>query len=196
MTEILTVTDVVEYAFCPMFTYFGNVLGLKQYEQRRGTVKGGRKLHESHEKSNRDYMSHDISGKKLIGTKFFSEKLGLVGKIDEAIETDKQIILVERKFTDNTIVGDTIKVQLGLLSILIEENMKKPVNIARIIFQKERRITIDVAIDDQIRNVAIDSLSRVKQLIKSGIIPDSKFDNRCLDCCFRRICPVGSLNNT
>ena len=31
-------------------------------------------------------------------------------------------------------------------------------------------------------------------LILSGIIPDSSFDNRCLNCCFRRICPTGSLN--
>ncbi len=194
MSELLTVTDVVEYAFCPMFTYFGNVLGLKQHEQRRGTVQSGRKLHLAHEKTNRRYVPDQTDGKKLIGVKLYSEKLGLVGKIDEAIEMEDQIILIERKFTDNTVIGKTLKVQLGLLSMLIEENTGKPVKTARIIFQKEYRNITDVPIDSNIRNIAQDSLLKVKQLIQTGTIPDSKFDDRCIDCCFRRICPVGSLN--
>jgi CRISPR-associated exonuclease Cas4 len=194
LSELLTVTDVVEYAFCPIFTYFGNVLSLKQYEQRRGTIQSGRKLHETHEKTNRNYVPDEISGKKLIGVKLYSKKLGLVGKIDEAIETEDQIFLIERKFTDSTIIGKTLKVQIGLLSMLIEENVGKPVKTARIIFQKEHRNVIDVPVDSDIQNIAQDSLLKVKQLIKTGIMPDSKFDNRCIDCCFRRICPVGSLN--
>ena len=40
---------------------------------------------------------------------------------------------------------------------------------------------------------------RIKALVhflaSTGIMPDADFDNRCLNCCFRKICPVGSLNS-
>ena len=98
----LTVTDVVEYSFCPKFTYFINVLGLNQYEHKRGTVAAGRKLHQLHEKNNLNYIPHTNKGKKIVARKFYSEKFDLSGKIDEAIETDDEIILIERKQTIKT----------------------------------------------------------------------------------------------
>ena len=61
----LTVTDVVEYAFCPKFTYFINILRLSQFEQKRGTVSAGRKLHTKHEKNNLRYFPQGLKGKKI-----------------------------------------------------------------------------------------------------------------------------------
>lgn len=191
----LTVTDVVEYTFCPKFTYFINILGLDQYEQKRGTVTAGRNLHQSHERNNSNYTPHANKGKKLIARKFYSEKLDLSGKIDEAIETDDEIILIERKYSDIYDISDILLVQLGLLSILIEENLEKPVKKAVVIFNKTRRKQIPVVIDDVIKNHSLEILEKTKKVIQMGIMPDADFDNRCLNCCFRKICPVGSLNS-
>jgi CRISPR-associated exonuclease Cas4 len=134
MNEPITVTDVVEHAFCPKFTYFGLVLGLKQYEEKRGTVMAGRRMHSKHEKTNLFYLPHNIKGKKLVSLKFYSKKYDFVGKIDEAVETNDEVVLVERKYSDNIIIGPTLKVQLGLLAILVEENIHKPVRRAIVIF--------------------------------------------------------------
>ena len=191
----LTVTDVVEYSFCPKFTYFINVLGLDQYEQKRGTVAAGRKLHKLHERNNPTYIPHTNKGKKLVARKFYSEKFDLSGKIDEAIEMDDEIILIERKYTDIYDISDTLLVQLGLLSILIEENLKKPVKIAVVIFNKTQRKQVSIIIDDTLKNHSLEILEKTKKVIQMGIMPDADFDNRCLNCCFRKICPVGSLNS-
>ena len=43
--------------------------------------------------------------------KLFSNKLLLSGKIDEAIETKDEIILIERKYTDYIEISNTIRVQ-------------------------------------------------------------------------------------
>ena len=191
----LTVTDVVEYSFCPKFTYFINVLGLDQYEQKRGTVTAGRKLHQLHERNNPNYTPHTNKGRKLVARKFYSEKLDLSGKIDEAIEMDNEIILIERKYSDIYDISNTLLVQLGLLSILIEENLGKPVKKAVVVFNKTKRKQISVVIDDAIKNYSLEILEKTKKVIQMGIMPDAYFDNRCLNCCFRKICPVGSLNS-
>ncbi len=191
---MLTVTDVVEYVFCPKFTYYSSVLGLKQYEEKRGTVKAGRRLHKKHEKTNIAYMPQLFSGKKLVGCKYYSQKLNLSGKIDEAIESQNEIILIERKYSDYVELKDTLKVQLGLLSILIEENTGKPVRKAQIIFSKQNRIVKNFQIDELMKQYALEMLNKTKEVISSSIIPFSEFDNRCLNCCFRKICPTGSLN--
>lgn len=191
----LTVTDVVEYAFCPKFTYFINVLGLDQYEQKRGTVTAGRKLHQLHERNNQNYIPYSNKGRKLIASQFYSKKLDLSGKVDEAIETNDEIILIERKYSDDYSISNTLLVQLGLLSVLIEENLGKPVKKAVVIFNKTERKQISVIIDDAVKNHSLETLEKTKKVVQSGIMPDADFDNRCLNCCFRKICPVGSLNS-
>ena len=169
-------------------------LGLEQFEQKRGTVIVGRKLHNRHEKDNLRYVPQGFSGKKIIARKFFSAKYGLSGKIDEAIEMEKEIVLIERKYSDNHKIYPALRIQLGLLSILIEENLHKPVLKAIVIFNKSKRKEIHIKIDDVIKKESLAMLEDVKTVIKSEIMPESDFDNRCLNCCFRRVCPTGSLN--
>lgn len=194
MNNPITVTDVVEYTFCPKFTYYGLVLGLKQYEEKRGTVMAGRQMHSRHEKINLAYLPQHMEGKKLTSLKFYSKKYNLAGKIDEAIETDNEVVLIERKYSDNAIIGSTLKVQIGLLAILIEENIHKPVRKAIIIFSKKKREQVIVKIDQTITSYALKMLYNTKKVMRTGLNPSSKFDSRCLNCCYRKICPVGSLN--
>lgn len=194
MNKPITITTVVEHAFCPKFTYYSEVLGLDQYEGKRGTVLSGRMIHSKHEKTNVSFIPKNIKGKKLIGLQLYSKKHNFTGKIDEAIETDNSVILVERKYSDYNVIGDTIKTQLGLLSILIEENFNKQVNQAVVIFQKKKRTEIIVGVDEKIKLLALNMLKNTENIIKFGLNPPARFDGRCLNCCFRKVCPVGSLN--
>lgn len=191
---MISVTTVVENVFCEKFTYYGEVLGLLQYEEKRGAVISGKSFHHKHEKTNQKFIPRNISGKKIISTKFYSKKYDLFGVIDEAIELDDKVILIERKFSDYSKIYDTIRVQLGLLAILIEENLRKPVKEAYVVFHKNKRDEIIVSIDEKVKKFAIKMLNQTKQIINSGIIPRSQFDNRCLNCCYRKICLEGSLN--
>ena len=67
---VLSVTNVVEHGFCPKFTYYGEVLGLGQYEQRRGTVMKGRMHHKIAENTNKRFVPT-----KLEGTNFLAKNL-------------------------------------------------------------------------------------------------------------------------
>jgi CRISPR-associated exonuclease Cas4 len=50
--EMITVSDVVEYMYCPRFVYFERVLGIPQYEEKREKVVIGRNIHDLKEKIN------------------------------------------------------------------------------------------------------------------------------------------------
>ncbi len=191
---MITVTMVVENVFCEKFTYYGGVLGLLQYEEKRGTVISGKSFHKRHENTNQKFIPKGMNGTKIVSTKFYSKRHNFLGIIDEAIVLDDRIVLIERKFSNQSKIYDTIKVQLGLLAILLEENLQKPVNEAHVIFHKDKREETVVPISGPMKEFAIEMLHRTRRTIDSGIMPDSYFDNRCLNCCYRKICPVGSLN--
>lgn len=52
----ITVSDVMEYLFCPRFIYYMHCLGIPQHEERRYKVLKGRALHDAREKVNRNYI--------------------------------------------------------------------------------------------------------------------------------------------
>ncbi|AIF84613.1 CRISPR-associated exonuclease, Cas4 family [Candidatus Nitrososphaera evergladensis SR1] len=193
MKDLITVTDVVENAFCPKFTYYSLVLGLRQYEEKRGTVMAGRTLHTRSEKLNPTYVPKLARGKKLVAMQLYSTRLGLSGKIDEAYESSREIILVERKYTDFTVITDSLKAQIGLLSILLEENRNKPVTRVFVIFQKSKRVVREIRLTSELKNFALQKLESVKQIITSGISPNAQYGSKCLDCTYRKVCPTGSL---
>jgi len=194
MKEIISVTNVVEHGFCPKFTYYGLVLGLRQYEEKRGTVQAGKYLHSKHEKRNINFLPSGMEGKKLVALTYYSKTHNFIGKIDEAIEKDDEIVLIERKYTDTVIIGPTINIQIGLLSILLEENVKKPVNRAILIFSKTGRKIVNFNVSEEVKQYSLKKLDEVKNILSNGINPDSWFDGRCMNCCFNRVCPIGSLN--
>src|SRR5450756_501366 len=62
----LSVTNAVEHAFCPRFTYFQLVLGIEQREGKRGTVLAGRTFHSRHSTTNKSYKIKRLNGVKSV----------------------------------------------------------------------------------------------------------------------------------
>lgn len=182
-------TNAVEHAFCPRFTYFQLVLGIDQREGKRGTVQSGRDFHSRHSSTNKNYKIKRFKGIKQTELLLYSKKYAFSGKIDEAIEADDQILIIERKYSDYIFIGSTLKTQLGLLAVLLEENTGKRVNQAVVVFDKKERVEVPVRITENIKQKALLMLKKASYTIETGDMPYSKHDNRCLNCCYRKICP-------
>ncbi len=189
MSSCLSVTNVVEHAFCPRFTYFELVLGIEQREGKRGTVQSGRAFHSRHSTTNRAYKMKRLDGVKLTEVLLYSKKYAFSGKIDEAIEAENEILIIERKYSDYIFVGSTLKAQLGLLAVLAEENMRKKASQAIVVFDKKERVEVPVKITEKIKQAALELLQKTRYTVSSGEMPFSKHDNKCLNCCYRKICP-------
>ena len=56
----LTASHLLEYLFCPRFTYFEYVLDIPQHEDKRFKVEVGRTIHEKIRKMNADYLRKKI----------------------------------------------------------------------------------------------------------------------------------------
>ena len=194
---MISVTTVVENVFCPKFTYYGYVMGLEQHEEKRGTVQSGKNHHRISEKTNTGFIPDGLNGTKITSQKLYSEKYNFVGIVDHAIEMADYVVLIERKYADHNKMYDSLRVQIGLLSILLEENLHKPVRYACIYFTKnKKRAKLHVNVDQDIKDYAIRMLYETKDIINIGIQPESHYDNRCVNCCYRKICDIGSLNRT
>lgn len=168
---------------------FPLVLGIEQREGKRGTVLAGRTFHSRHSTTNKSYKIQRLNGVKLTEILLYSKEYLFSGKIDEAIETSDEVLIIERKYSDYVVIGPTIKTQLGLLAILAEENFGKKVKRAIIVFDKTKRIEISVKITKNIKQLALSVLQKTRDVLNSGLIPQSAHDNRCLNCCYRKICP-------
>lgn len=192
---MISVTTVVENVFCPKFTYYGYVMGLEQYEEKRGAIQSGRKHHAASEKTNRDFIPDNLVGTKITAQKLYSKEHCFVGIVDHAVEMVDQIVLIERKYADHNKIHDSIRVQLGLLAVLLEENLCKPVHYAYVYFAKGgKRVKIQVDIDQSTKDYAIRMLHETRDIINTGIVPESHYDSRCVNCCYRKVCDIGSLN--
>jgi len=189
----LSITDAVEHAFCPKFTYYQLVLGLRQYEEKQGSVEAGRVYHSRHASTNLTYIPRKLEGRKLVDVKLFSQIHMFSGKIDEAIETREEVTIIERKYSDYVNIGTTIRTQLGLLSILLEENLKKKARRAIVVFERTRRDEIQVNITEEMRKMALSVLQETKEVLNSGLCPVAQYSNRCITCSYRKICDIGSL---
>lgn len=196
MSADLIITDAVEHAFCPKFTYFQKVLGISEHQERRGTLLKGRQVHSSKASTNVAYIPTTLpKGEKIVERLFYSKQFAFVGKIDQAVITTNEVILIELKYR-KPFIGKTLLTQIGLQSVLVEENIGKPCTNALLEFLQGGRQTIHLKITPSIKEKALQELSDTRQTIVRGEIPYSEYNHRCDDCAYRRICPVGILKRS
>ncbi len=82
----ITVSDVMEYLFCPRFIYFMYCLGIPQHEEKRYKVLKGRALHEAREKMNKSYMRKKLQCvRKDVAVYLVSKRNYLKGEVDEVL---------------------------------------------------------------------------------------------------------------
>jgi CRISPR-associated exonuclease Cas4 len=53
---IITISDVLEYLFCPRFIYFIHCLAIPQHEESRFKVIKGREVHDEKRITNTEYL--------------------------------------------------------------------------------------------------------------------------------------------
>ncbi len=56
----ITASNLLEYLFCPRFTYFELYLGVPQHEEKRFKVERGRTVHDDKTRINSDYLRKKI----------------------------------------------------------------------------------------------------------------------------------------
>ena len=86
---IITISDVLEYLFCPRFIYYMHCLDIPQHEESRFKVMEGREVHEKKLITNPDYLRKKLGVvKKEMNVFVASKQHHIKGIIDEVLILD------------------------------------------------------------------------------------------------------------
>lgn len=187
----ITPSHILEYLYCPRFTYFEYVLCIPQYQERHFKVEKGRQIHDQKLERNKDYLRKRIG---VVG-KHLDQYLTndqLRGKVDEVLELkDGTMAPLDYKFAKfEERIYDTYKTQLHCYAVLIEDNFTGIVNRGYLVYTRSANKLVEVAITDKDKTRVRDVCEAIYQIINKNYWPKAtSAKKRCIGCTYRNICP-------
>jgi len=189
---LITPSEVMEYLYCPRFTYFLNVLKIAQYEEKRYKVQKGREVHQQRLEQNRDYIRKKIPMiKKEQNIYLSSQTLHVRGIVDEIIYLeDGSLAPADYKFSEyKPFLYNTHKIQTTFYAMLIRENYKQPVHTGYIFYLRGGSMMHEIKITEKLEREAKSAVAEMLSIIRNETIPKRTSNRiRCADCCYKNIC--------
>ena len=186
----ITPSQIIEYLFCPRFTYFEYVLRIPQYEERHYKVLKGRNMHELQLIRNKNYLRKKIGVAKKYSDQYLTNEY-LRGKVDEVLLlNDGTMAALDYKFAEfKEKLFSTYKTQLICYSILIEENFNKKVNKGYLVYIRSKNKLVEVEITEKDKNEVKQVTANIIQIITNNIYPKAtKYKKKCITCTYKNIC--------
>lgn len=188
----VTVSDVMEYLFCPRFTYFMYCLNIPQHEEKRYKVLKGRKLHEIRDKINKDYLRKRLNCiRKETSVYLSSSRYHIKGIVDEVLFLkDGTASPLDYKFAEyKEKLFRTHRYQSIIYALMIKENYKAEVNKGFICYARSNNLIREIRIRDKDYKDVIETINSILTIIHKGFYPQkTKYPMKCVDCCYRNIC--------
>jgi len=190
MNFSITPSHIIEYLFCPRFTYFEYVLGIPQYEEKHYKVMRGREMHEKILEKSKDYLRRRIGAEKKFLDQYMTISF-LRGRVDEVLElSDGTMAPLDYKFAvfENSVYL-THKIQLCCYAVLIEANYKKPVNKGFLVYVRNKNKLVELDVSDNDKDMVIECARAVVQIITKSHYPRAtRSKARCIGCTYANIC--------
>ena len=192
MSASITITHVLEYLYCPRFTYFEHVLMVPERQENRWKVQRGREVHLERAKINKSYLRKKL---QVTGRQFdvplASERLQVRGIADEVLTfADGSMGPFDYQFAKAPkIPFRNQRMQCVLYGMLIEEVFSKPVNRGYLCYTRSNHQIVEIVIDQRSRTAALKAVAEIIDVIQAGHLPKAtSCKARCIDCCYRNIC--------
>lgn len=186
----VTPSHIIEYLYCPRFTYFEYVLCIPQYEERHFKVEKGRHIHDLKLEQNKDYLRKRIGTVEKYADQYLTNNL-LRGKIDEVLLlNDGSMAPLDYKFAKfGERIYNTYRTQLECYAVLIESNFHKKVNKGFLVYTRSSNKLVEINIDEKAKSEIERICIEVSEVINKNHFPKAtKYKQRCLGCTYRNIC--------
>ncbi|MBF0379316.1 MAG: CRISPR-associated protein Cas4 [Desulfamplus sp.] len=187
----VTASDMLEYLYCPRYTYFEHVLGISQNEDKRFKVQKGREVHEEVRKVNPNYLRKKIGQTGKESDVYLSSKDGMKGIVDEILFlNDGTAAPLDYKYAQyEERLYKTYKYQLVFYSKMIKENYNVDVLRGFLIYTRSQNKLIEVEITPADFIELDEILKNIKLIIQGCNYPNAtKTIRKCDDCCYKNIC--------
>lgn len=189
---IITPSEIIEYLYCPRFTYFMFVLDIQQHEEKRYKVQVGREIHEEKTQINKDYLRKKIGvTAKEQEVYLSSDVIHLKGIVDEVLTLENGAMApLDYKFAEySEHMFSTHKYQSLCYSLLIEANYGLPVDRGFIVYTRSNNKLVEIEFKDEDREKLKKIIREMVLIIQKGFFPKkTKSTARCGDCTYRNIC--------
>jgi len=189
---IITISDVLEYLFCPRFIYYMHCLAIPQNEGSRFKVIKGREVHDEKRISNTEYLRKKLGVvKKEINVFIASKNHHIKGIVDEILFLDDGTAApFEYKYAEfKDTIFQTYKFQLVLHAMMIKENYNIDVKKGFICFTRSNNHIEEIVFVEKDFKKGIEIIDEILEIIDKGFYPGkSKYKNKCIDCCYSNIC--------
>lgn len=186
----LTPSHIIEFLYCPRFTFFEYVLRIPQYEEKYFKVQKGREVHEQKARQNMDYHRRRIGVVDKLLNQYLTNHL-LRGEVDEVLTfEDGSMAPLDYKFAIyKERVFDTYKTQLYCYAWLIQENFGQAVKKGFLVYTRSKNKLVEIPIEPS----HIEKVKKAAQTIGNIIVENkypkaTKYKRRCLSCTYRNIC--------
>ena len=183
-------SQIIEYNYCPRFTYFEYVLRIPQNEHKFYKVERGRELHNKRLEQNKNYLRKKIGVQEKWLDQYLGMK-GLRGKVDEVLRlSDGTYAPLDYKFAHwKEKIFNTYKEQLYCYALLIEENFDTKVKKGFLVYTRSKCKLIEIEIPDKAKTNIQNSMDKMLSIIQKNKFPKpTKFKKRCINCTYRNIC--------
>ena len=186
----LTPSHIIEYLYCPRFTYFEYVLRIPQHEEANYLVMRGRNLHDDKLEQNKEYLRKRLGVVEKRLDQYLTNDL-IRGRMDEVLTLqDGSMAPLDYKFAEyKDKVYDTYKTQLYCYAWLIEENFGLPVHKGFLVYTRSRNKVIEVEISDANKAEVKKAAADIFGIIDQNRYPKAtKYKARCVSCTYRNMC--------
>jgi CRISPR-associated exonuclease Cas4 len=186
----ITPSHIIEYLYCPRFTYFEYVLRVPQFEEKNYKVMQGRNMHELRALQNKDYLRERI-GVREKRLNVYLTNAWLRGEVDEVLFLkDGTAAPLDYKFARwEEKIYDTYRTQLACYAWLIGENFGVPVTRGYLVYVRSKNHLVEVPVStDEIAAVQA-AADDINAIIQKNLYPNAtKVKKRCDHCTYRNIC--------
>ena len=184
----LTVTDLKQWVYCPRIPYYHHLMPVeiaRTYKMQRG--RDVEAAVEAMEKR-RGFRRYGLErGERKFGVWLHSAALELSGKLDLLIITNDACYPVDFKDTEGG-VRYNHRIQLAAYSLLVEENLARPVPIAFVYLVPSRQL-VAVPVDAKEREEVTRAIAEMRRVIEQENMPGpTPVRARCVACEFRNYC--------
>lgn len=189
--DYVTPSDIIEFLYCPRFTYFMKNLDIRQYEENRFKVQIGREKHLDKKLQNVKQIRKRIGGISKEQEKYLiSKPLAVKGMVDEVyLLNDGSYAPLDYKFAEYKEKDfETYKIQMALYSLVIEEVYKSKVNKFYLVYIRSKNLLKEIDFDEKLRKKCLKYINDYKKVLNGYYPKATSSKARCVDCCYRNIC--------
>jgi len=186
----LTPSDIIEYLFCPRFTYFEHVLKVPQYEEKNYKVMRGRHLHDEKLERNKGYLRKRLGVAARLDDQYLTNDL-LRGRVDEVLTLqDGSMAPLDYKFAVfEEKVYRTYQIQLYCYAWLISDNFRVEVRKGFLVYTRSQNRVVEVSILPEHQDTVRLAAAAIARIIQQNIYPKATPDKiKCVTCTYRNIC--------